>query len=54
MGEGRRVGASVAGTERSAIRDSCIPQNSGVREFCQYQLRKSETSDLRCFILATR
>jgi hypothetical protein len=24
-----------------------ISQNSGVPEFCQYQLRKSETSDLR-------
>jgi hypothetical protein len=39
-----RVAASVARMERSAIRGSRIPQNSGVPEFCQYQLRKSETS----------
>jgi hypothetical protein len=44
--EGAAVIVRVARMGRSAIRDSRIPQNSGVPEFCQYQLRRSETSDL--------
>jgi hypothetical protein len=43
---GTAVLVSVAQMERSAMRDSRIPQNSGVPEFCQFQLRKSETCDL--------